>query len=503
MKFVTVAAATLVLALSACAGARPEIQTAATFDRIKDSPPRLRAFLAAMPKGADLHVHLSGQVYAESNLAAGLKAGHCLDTAAMRIVAPPCDAQPGGGRPSLSAVMADQALVNRAIDTHSMRNFVPAPGVNGHGHFFATFPRFGEARDAGIMLAEVLNRAGRQQVRHMELMVTFGAKSIAALAAAVPWSGDADTQLAQLEAQDVAAMAHAARAEVDHVLAIARTQMACDGPAPQPGCAVSVRFLQQVNRTAPPQVAAAQVVFGFRLAAADRRVAGINIVAPEDHVVALRDYDLHMRLIGAMAERLPQVGVALHAGELALGLVPPEDLRDHIRKAVLVAGARRIGHGVGVMYEDDPYGLLHLLAERRVAVEINLTSNDVILGVRGAAHPFGVYRQEGVPTTLSTDDEGVSRIDLTHEYQRAVQEHGLDYAELKALSRRGLEYAFLPGASLWADDRAWVMVEQCRNGRDQRCDAFLAASEKARLQWKLEQDFHRFEAGDTPAARKG
>jgi hypothetical protein len=40
-------------------------------------------------------------------------------------------------------------------------------------------------------------------------------------------------------------------------------------------------------------------------------------------------------------------------------------------------------------------------------VEINLTSNDQILGVHGAMHPFPAYRAAGVPTVLSTDDEGV------------------------------------------------------------------------------------------------
>ena len=53
-------------------------------------------------------------------------------------------------------------------------------------------------------------------------------------------------------------------------------------------------------------------------------------------------------------------------------------------------------------------------------VEINLSSNEGILGVEGDAHPFPVYRSAHVPVALSTDDEGVSRIDLTHEYVRAA-----------------------------------------------------------------------------------
>jgi hypothetical protein len=76
--------------------------------------------------------------------------------------------------------------------------------------------------------------------------------------------------------------------------------------------------------------------------------------------------------------------------------------------------------------------------------------------VKGADHPLALYRKAGVPFVLSTDDEGVSRIDLTNEYLRAVTEQGLNYADLKAAARASLEYAFLPGASLWAAPRTPV-----------------------------------------------
>jgi len=76
-------------------------------------------------------------------------------------------------------------------------------------------------------------------------------------------------------------------------------------------------------------------------------------------------------------------------------------------------------------------------------VEINLTSNDLILGVRGKDHPFPVYLTAGVPVVLSTDDAGVSRIDLTNEYFRAARDYGLGYAQLKAIARNSLSYSFL------------------------------------------------------------
>ena len=100
------------------------------------------------------------------------------------------------------------------------------------------------------------------------------------------------------------------------------------------------------------------------------------------------------------------------------------------------------------------------MADKGVLVETNLTSNKVILGVEGKTHPFATYRKLGVPVALSTDDEGVSRIDLTHEYVRAVEDFGLTYAELKELVRNSLEYSFLPGSSLWDDKGA--ICARCR-----------------------------------------
>jgi len=189
----------------------------------------------------------------------------------------------------------------------------------------------------------------------------------------------------------------------------------------------------------------------------------------------------------------PKVHISLHAGELAPGLVPPEGLRFHIREAIDVAHAERIGHGVDVMYEDHPESLLHEMARRHVMVEINLTSNDVILGVRGADHPLPMYLKHGVPVALSTDDEGVSRIDLTHEYVRAAEDFGLGYATLKQMARNSLSYSFLPGESLWSS-KACQGETPGSGAPASACRRWLSGSEKAQAQWELEHRLRAFEA---------
>ena len=134
-------------------------------------------------------------------------------------------------------------------------------------------------------------------------------------------------------------------------------------------------------------------------------------------------------------------------------------------------------------------------------IEINLSSNDGILGVKGADHPFPLYRAEHVPVALSTDDEGVSRIDITHEYVRAALDYHLTYADLKQLARTGMQHNFLAGESLWARPDVFTSAAPACKGDalggekpSADCKAFLDGNEKAAAQWELERRFREFEA---------
>jgi adenosine deaminase len=310
------------------------------------------------------------------------------------------------------------------------------------------------------------------------------------------WTGDMADFHQRLIGAGLPKLLALARHDIDAGEARMRALLHCGVPQAEPGCAVTIRWLEQVTRTNPPGEVFAQMLFGALLSQADPRVVGLNLVAPEDDPKALADYILQMRMLDYLHGVMPETNVSLHAGELTLGLVAPNDLLFHVRQAVELGHAKRIGHGVDVMYETAPFDLLHAMAQKRVAVEINLTSNDQILGVHGAGHPFPVYRAAGVPTVLSTDDEGVERIDRTHELQRAVQEFQLDWQALLGLERNTLEYAFVAGASLWADPVAWRKVPECDGAALQSpppaCAALLHTSEKMRLQWDFERDLEAF-----------
>ncbi|MFT8643930.1 adenosine deaminase family protein [Gluconacetobacter sp.] len=490
------------LTLSGAAVAAPSSDAASrAFVLLDRDPARLEELLRAMPKGADLHNHLAGAIYAENMLDWAAQDGLCVSPAQGRILKGAC-APDEAGRVRAAELAGKPDLRADMIDALSMRDFVPtASDRSGHDHFFATFGRFGavQAAHGGDMLAEAVTHAAGDHVLYLELMISPQLGPVAGLGVRHPLQGEAFAEADRAIAAELPALVGAARQEVDAMETRMRAVLHCGTAQAAPGCGVAVRYLYQTIRTMPPAMVFPQLDFGYALVKADPRFVGVNIVAPEDDAVAMRDYGLHMRMFGWLAARDPGVKLSLHAGELAPGLVPPEGLRDHIRQAVEIAGARRIGHGVDILHEDDPDGLMAEMARRRVMVEINLTSNDVILGIAGAGHPLNAYRAAGVPVALSTDDEGVSRIDLTHEYARAATVYALDYAALRDLSRSGLEYAFVPGASLWRGVAPFRMVAACASvpagavPDAGACHDFLAASEKARLQWTLEARLHDFE----------
>jgi len=479
-----------------------EERTHLRFDAIRGQPPQLVAFLRRMPKGADLHSHLSGAVYAESYVGWAAEAGLCVNRRTLGLAPAPCDSA-AGVVPAAQA-LRDAGLRGELIDAWSMRNWHLAR-ENGHDQFFDSFGKFGAAGQGrtGDMLAEATSRAAHGRVSYLELMLTPDGGGVAALGAQAGWreGENEEAQFRRLRERLLAAGLRDTLAAASRALTAAearrRELLRCGAPGTDPGCAVEVRYLYQVSRGRPPANVFAQILAGFEMASADARVVGFNLVQPEDGLVSMRDYSLHMRMIGHLRRLYPRVRFTLHAGELAPGLVPPEGLRSHVREAVEVAGASRIGHGVDVMHEDDAPGLLREMARRGVLVEIALTSNDVILGVKGADHPLSAYMAAVVPVALATDDEGVSRSEMTMEYLRAAREQGLGYLELKTMARNSLVHAFVEGESLWRATDGFQPVPDCAADagglEGTRCRARVARSAKARLQRELERAFAAFE----------
>jgi adenosine deaminase len=527
-----------------------EARTERVFEAAKSAgPPELYAFLRGMPKGADLHMHLSGAVYAETFIAEAAQQGLCVAPVEPGVPAVPVapdtlrfakpvagkQAACGAGSVPASDALKDQHIYDDLIDSLSMRGYVPTPGITGHDQFFDTFARFGALDNnyAAQWLDEVARRAAAQNEQYLEIMQTPSFSRTAALAYALGWPralqpghdnpqeqeaefaslrqklldgglrDDVTEDIHQLNGAESSReqMEHCSRASGDPSgIASAPAYGDANAHGDAAACGVTIRWLYQILRGYPPQQVFAQTVLGFEVASADPEVVGINFVMPEDGRISMQDYHLQMQMLDYLHTVYPRVHISLHAGELAFGMVPPEGLSFHIRQAIDLGHAQRIGHGVDVLYEDRPAELLQEMAAKHIMVEINLTSNAVILGVEGKRHPLSAYRAAHVPVALSTDDEGVSRIDLTHEYVKGAEEQELNYLDLKQMARTSLEHAFLRGESLWAAPDAFtrrnsacaapITPESSPSGA---CAAFLQANERAAEQWQLERRFALFE----------
>jgi adenosine deaminase len=472
-----------------------EQATGAYMESIRNNPAELVAFLRAMPKGGDLHNHLTGAIYAENYIRFGIGRNFCIDTKTFVASKPPCTSV----QVPLAKSSQDPVLYRNIVDNWSMRNWQYS-GQSGADHFFDAFWKFDALTydTFGEMIAEARQRAFENNVSYLELMVGTGTPEFMELGAKMQWSedfGELRNRLLRSGMKDAVTRAIKLidQAEDDGCME------AFDQPPPPTGCRVPTRYILHVLRGFPKEQVFAQLLGGFELTTTDPRFVSLDLVMPEHSLVPMRDFTLHMRMLDFFHKLYPKVRITMHAGELAPGIVPPEGLRSHIRQTIEMGHAERIGHGVGIMHEDDPVGLMQLMAERNIMVEICLTSNDMILGLKGAAHPLRTYMKHGVPAALATDDEGVARSDITHEYLKGVQEQGLTYLELKTMARTSLEHAFIAGGSYWRDAQRFVPHHRCANsgpaGRrvSSACEQLVKNSAKTKLQLQLENALQSFE----------
>jgi adenosine deaminase len=457
------------LTLSAQQRNAAEQKTASYFESIRKSPPKQMAFLLKMPKGADLHNHLSGSIYAERYIEWAAQSGLCINTATMFLAVPASPSTCASGQAPANTALTNSILYRQMIDAWSMRNW-QLSGQSGHDHFFDAFGRFGPAtyNNSGRMLAEAVKSAARGRVSYVELMLTPDGTATGVLSSQigekVGWGGNFEGTLNKLKANGIDEAAALGIKNLQAMEAEKNQLLKCGAAQADPGCSVTIRYVAQVSRNSSLGQVYAQMVTGLALANDPQsKVVATNLVQGEDGLNSMQNFSLHMQMLKFLRPLYPHARVTLHAGELAPGLVTPDGLLFHIRESVMVARAERIGHGVDIMHESEPFELLKEMARRNVMVEICLSSNDLILGISGARHPLATYLEYGVPVALATDDEGVSRSEISMEFLKAAEDQGLGYLQLKTMARNSLQYAF------------------------------IESSEKARLQRQLEQDFNAFE----------
>lgn len=487
----------VIIGSSAIADTVNEANTARYFDSIQSDSKQLKHFLWAMPKGADLHVHVTGATFAENMLNYAYPDNLCVNPMTFAVYQhADCDENN-----RLNDRVQQPDFKKQLIDAWSMRHFNENQGESSHDHFFNAFKKFSviPKTHPSEVLAEIAERAASQNENYLELMVSYGGNEARELGTSVVFDTHFNAMREQLLSSKLNLVLSGIRKQLDTDEAFMRELLRCGKEHASLGCNIKIRYLLRAEREQAPELVFAQLLVGFEAAKQDPRIVGVNMVQAEDGPISMRDYKLQMQMVGFLQGLYPDVPVSLHAGELTEALVPKEGLSFHIHDAVEVAHASRIGHGVDIAHEDNFHALLDNMAKRHVMVEINLTSNDQILGVKDQEHPLPLYLEHGVPVSLSTDDEGVSRINLTKEYLRAVLSYKLDYLTLKKLARNSLNFSFLPGKTLWQDNDYQHPVSECANDLIENaavssgCKHYLAMNEKASLQWDLEVKFTQFE----------
>ncbi len=411
----------------------------------------LTMFLTMMPKGGDLHHHYSGAIYAEQYLEWVDKEGYCVNKVSYQIDTNKADttaeqAKPLADRVCLSGqdVMNNNTVLANLLQRWSDKDFYNHGALQSppDRQFFDTFGYFNAvaSTNAADGLRRLKQRAIQENLSYIETIYEIA-----------PMAQDAafDQKAAAGGITDADLAAYAATRDTNGPFQgwiASYLQNVDTAGAGIDDANFTLRYQPFALRFLTPSQVFSQMVSSFKLALSNPKIVGVNIVGQESVYVSMHDYALHMKMYKFLKSRHPGVKLALHAGELALGVVPPEGLTFHIKDAIDVAGASRIGHGIDIAHETDPLAIMKKMRDKQIAVEVNLTSNQFILGVKGEAHPVTLYRKYGVPFVLSTDDAGVSRNNLSGEYVLYAARYKPDYAEIKKLSYDSIRYSFLADA---------------------------------------------------------
>lgn len=421
------------------------------FEKIRDNEAALTAFFSQMPKGGDLHHHYSGSIYAEPLLAQAIADNFYLNTETMDVLKE---------KPSTGNWEQFSTLKSRGELDKYKQKIMMKWSVKDYNHvdypsdklFFESFMKFEPAikGNFGLGLLELKNRAIKENVSYIETQLStipcsmntddltkFNAR-LRQLANTKDEKGimqSLDSVYNAFQQKDAKSYANDFNT---NFVAKLHNDLKIDDSR------FTMRYQNFVLRFMEPVDLFKNLVIAFISADSSPLMAGVNIVSPEDGETSMKDYWLHMVMFKYCHSRFPNVKYTLHAGELTLGLVQPEDLTWHINAAVHIAGANRIGHGVDMAYEQNSYDLLQYMAKKEIPIEINLVSNEFILKVKENRHPLTLYKEFGVPIVISTDDAGILRTNMTEQYVLLAKRYkDITYEDIKKFVYNSINYSFI------------------------------------------------------------
>ncbi len=399
----------------------------AWFETVKNTatPEQMYRFLYALPKGGDLHNHLTGAVRSEWYWDAAMaaeKRGYLYYTRVRIQNCAPYGHDEFGQAKALLLFKNIQASTFDKLDTCGKSEFKKLQDLNqlektawlnsmrldqpyeGRNEFFdAIWDRINDLLQNPYLICDIL-------LRNMQ---AFGKEGLVYLETQQGAEGEVHPDGTPYS--------------VEEVVGIYRQFLA--SPAAK-ATGVEVRFQNALLRFTPNAEQHLRVLYAITDRYRDLYV-GVNMVGREDN-----DKGYPLRFLPVLRElrhKYPDINLSIHAGEV-------DEPNFHIRDTLLL-GAQRIGHGVNLI--TDPDTMLRM-RYGPFMVEINLISNLLLEYVSDySQHPFPEYLRTGIPVALSTDDRGMWDSNLSDEFYVAVKEFNLSWEEIVKLGRNSLQYAFV------------------------------------------------------------
>lgn len=424
-------------------------------EKIRNNEALLTAFFQQMPKGGDLHHHFSGSIYAEPLLERAIAEDFYLnlETMAASKIKPAV-----GNWQTFSSLKNEGKLPfyeQQVMQTWSAKDYngsVPSDDL-----FFDSFLKF-ETTIAGHFaegMLELKKRALSENLSYIETQLStipcdMNVADLSDFNSKLRQASTQKDEKAVLKLLDELyqsiqkkeAKKYAEDFNTNFIAKLHKDLKIDDDR-------FTMRYQNFVLRFMDPVDLFKNLTIAFISANDSKLVAGVNIVSPEHGDTSMKDYWLHMMMFKYCHSKFPAVKYTLHAGELTLGLVQPEDLTWHINDAIYVAGANRIGHGVDIAYEANSYDLLRYMAKNTIPIEINLASNEFILKVKEGRHPFTLYKEFNVPIVISTDDAGILRTNMTEQYVLLAKRYpDVSYATIKQYVYNSINYSFIQDAAV-------------------------------------------------------
>lgn len=208
------------------------------------------------------------------------------------------------------------------------------------------------------------------------------------------------------------------------------------------------RFLWVADRRVPKQAAEIAETAVKALTQLPGFLVGIDLAGDETHSSESMQ-DLARSFVPVHRACLP---ITIHAGE---GEAP-----ENIWQAAYALHADRIGHGLTLPQKPE---LMTRFRNRGLALELCPTSNREVVGyfdphIASSAglenYPLRKLLDAGIAVTLNSDNPGISRTGLSHEFLTAARMVPISLWEALALSHQAFRHAFLD-----ADERQTLIAK--------------------------------------------